>query len=1051
MSFGQGSGGPFGGPPRDGGGSAGAGGAGPFGAFGPFGGAPRGPGDGDGGTGGGGSSAAPRPQGARPGRPSALMLTILSVALLAGLFVLFTQVYTDVLWFDQVGYSEVFWTELLTRAALFLVAGGLMGGAVWLALHLAWRNRRGDAPAHARDSLSQAQRQLEPMRRLVFLAAPVILGVFAGSAAMNAWKTVLLFLHQVPYGQTEPEFGLDIMFFMATLPFLTFVVGFLTSVVLVAGIAGLVIHYLYGAVRVEENGGLTVTRPARTHLAVTLALFLLLQAVTFWLNRYRTAQSQSGSWAGAMYTDVNAVIPTSAILAVTALIVAVLFVWTVFSGQWRLALVGTAVLAITGLVVGTAYPYLVQQYQVKPSERTLESEYIDRNIRMTREAYGLDGVEVTNYEGATAAQAGALAGEAANTANIRLMDPNLISQTFGQLQQFRPYYSFPGTLHVDRYEVDGEPRDVILAARDVSLEDSESWVNRHAIYTHGYGMVVADASEVAAGGRPSFLLSEIPSKGSLADDSQYEPRIYFGLDSPAYSVVGAPEGAPAVERDRPQTSDSGDDTAYTFSGHGGPAVGGLFNKLAYAVKFGAPELLLSSDVNSASQILYDRHPEERVRKVAPYLTVDTNAYPAIVDGRVKWIVDAYTTSDQFPYSTAQQLGTATQDSLNRDQQALLTGQVNYIRNSVKATVDAYDGSVELYAWDEEDPLLTAWQSVYPSALKPYSEMSAALMDHVRYPEDMFKVQRELLGRYHVTAADDFYENNDAWSVPVDPTQEDQNVKQPPYYMTLQVPGQEEPTYSLTSTYIPQITDGSQQRNVLYGFLSAAGDAGTGKDGERSEDYGRLRLLELPRQTTVPGPGQAQANFDSNDTVSRELNLLRQGASQVLNGNMITIPAAGGILYVQPVYVRSSGATSYPTLRKVLVSFGDKVGFADTLQEALDQVFNGDSGAVTPEENQGGGDAGAEPGKPLPADQELSAALAEAQDAIARGQEAMAKGDWAAYGEQQNRLNEALKRATAADDAVRGRAPEGEAPAEGAPAEGSAPSPAPAEASPSTEG
>ena len=1058
MSFGQGGGGPFGGPPRDGGGSAG-GSSGPFGAFGPFGGAPQGPGgDGrDGGQGGGpfgpfgggagGSSAADRPRSGRPGRPSALVLTVIAVAILVGLFVLFTNVYTEVLWFSQLGFTEVFWTEVLAKAALFLLGALGMALAVWLAIRTAWRHRPSDASAAGRDSLSQAQRQLEPIRRLVFLGVPVVLGLFAGSAAMNGWDTVLLFLNQVPYGQADPEFGLDMMFFMATLPFLSLVAGYLTSVVLVAGIAGVLVHYLYGSVRVEEGGGIRVAPAARVHIGVVLALFLLLQAVNFWLNRYRTAQSQTGSWAGALYTDVNAVIPTSAILAVTAVIVAGLFVWTVFSGKWRLPLIGTAVLVITALVVGTAYPFVVQEYQVKPSERTLEAEYISRNIELTREAYGLDAVEVTNYEGVTETEAGALAGEEANTANVRLMDPNLISQTFGQLQQFRPYYAFPNTLHVDRYEVDGQTRDTILAARDVNVDDTQSWVNRHTIYTHGYGMVVADASEVAAGGRPQWLLSEIPTRGPLASDEDYEPRIYFGQNSPSYSVVGAPEGAPAVERDRPQTADSQDDTAYTFSGDGGPSVGGLFNRLAYAVKFGSPELVLSSDVNEASQILYDRDPADRVSKVAPYLTVDTSPYPAIVDGRVQWIVDAYTTSDQFPYSTAQQLGEVTVDSLSQGPNAALQGRVNYIRNSVKATVDAYDGSVTLYAWDDQDPLLQAWQKVYPSSLRPYSEMSAALMDHVRYPEDMFKVQRELLGRYHVTDADDFYENNDAWSVPSDPTR-DGDVKQPPYYMTLQMPGQEEPAFSLTSNYIPQITQGAQQRNVLYGFLSAAGDAGTGEDGVKAEDYGTLRLLELPRSTTVPGPGQAQANFDSNATVSRELNLLRQGASEVLNGNMITLPVAGGVLYVQPVYVRSSGGTTYPTLRKVLVSFGDKVGFADTLQEALDQVFDGDSGAVTPEEGQAGdppqGEDGAAPA-PGSVQEELSAALAEAQDALTRGQERLAEGDWAGYGEQQDRLNEALRRATAADDALDGDAPaDGEAPAEGQPpAEGSeAPSPAP---------
>ena len=1039
MSFGQ-TGGPFGGPPRD------QGPGGPFGGFGPWGGAPDG-GDGasDGGAGGGSSAARTAPRG--PGRPSALLLTVISVAVLVALFVLFTRVYTEVLWFDQLGFTEVFWTEVLTKAALFLAAGALMALAVWLAIRLAWRHRSHEAGPDARDSLSRAQRQLEPMRRLVFVAAPIVLGLFAGSAAMNGWQTVQLFLHQVPYGRTDPEFGMDLMFFMATLPFLTMLVGYLISVVLIAGLAGLAVHYLYGSVGVKENGRLHVSRAARIHVAVTVGLFLLLQAVTFWLNRYRTLQSQSGGWAGAMYTDVNAVIPTSAILAVTAALVAALFVWAAFTGRFRLPLVGTAVLVITALVVGAAYPYIVQQYQVKPSERTLESEYIARNIEMTREAYGLDAVQVSNYEGVTETEAGALAGEEANTANVRLMDPNLISQTFGQLQQFRPYYAFPGTLHVDRYEVDGQTRDTILAARDVNVDDSQSWVNRHTIYTHGYGMVVADASEVAAGGRPQWLLSEIPTRGPLASDADYEPRIYFGQNSPSYSVVGAPEGAPPVERDRPQTADSEDDTAYTFQGDGGPSVGGLFNRLAYAVKFGAPELVLSSDVNAESQILYDRDPMERVRKVAPYLTVDTSAYPAIVDGRVKWIVDAYTTSDQFPYSTAEQLGEATLDALSQGPNAALQGRVNYIRNSVKATVDAYDGSVDLYAWDTEDPLLKAWQEVYPTSLRPYSEMSAALMDHVRYPEDMFKVQRELLGRYHVTDPDDFYENNDAWSVPSDPTRDD-DVKQPPYYMTLRMPGQEEPAFSLTSSYIPQITQNAQQRNVLYGFLSAAGDAGTGEDGVKAEDYGTLRLLELPRSTTVPGPGQAQANFDSNATVSQELNLLRQGASEVLNGNMITLPVAGGILYVQPVYVRSSGGTTYPTLRKVLVSFGDKVGFADTLQGALDQVFDGDSGAVTPEEGQAG--EGGEPADDQPqgtAEQELRAALQEAQDALTQGQERLAEGDWAGYGEQQDRLNEALRRATAADDAVNGEAgAPAPAPAEGAPApapaEGDAAQPAP---------
>ncbi len=1046
MSFGQGFGGLFGGPDDGRGGDRGSGG--PGGPGGLFGSGPSGPGGpgrpgepGRGGTDGGSSTPGGRPSG--PRRPSALVLTIVVVAALVVLFMFFAGIYADVLWYNQIGFSEVFWTEIRTRAVLFLIGGAIMGAAVWLSMWLAWRKRPHNLHSQTRDSLAQYQRQLEPMRRLVFIGIPVVIGFFAGSAAMNAWQDVLLFFNQEAYGAIDPQFGMDYTFYMATLPFLGLVVGYLISVVLIAGIAGLLVHYLYGSIRVKEQGGIAVERPARVHIAVFAALFLLLQGANYWLNRYRTLQSQDGNWAGALYTDVHAVIPTSMILAIAAVLVAILFVVTAFTGRWRISLVGTAVLVVAAIVAGAAYPFLIQEYQVKPSEETLEQDYIARNIEHTREAYGLSEVEATQYAGSTEAQAGSLEGEAANTENIRLMDPNLLSRTFGQLQQFRPYYYFPDTLHVDRYEVEGESQDTIISVRDVNVDPTSSWVNQHIIYTHGYGVVAADASEVAAGGRPSFLLSGIPTSGELGDDDAYEPRIYFGTNSPSYSIVGAPEDAPARERDRPQDARSEQDTSYTFTGDGGPSVGSLFNQLIYAIKFGSTEILLSSDVTSESQILYDRDPVERIEKVAPYLTVDSNAYPAIVDGRVQWIVEGYTTSDSFPYSTAQQLDSATRDALNTDAATNLTGRVNYIRNSVKATVDAYDGSVTLYAWDEEDPLLKAWQKVYPSSLRPYSEMSANLMDHVRYPEDMFKVQRELLGRYHVTNPVDFYQNNDAWSVPADPTQDDPTVKQPPYYMTLRMPGKDEPAFSLTSTFIPQITQGAQQRNVLYGFLSATGDAGTGKDGEKAEGYGHLQLLELPRQTAIPGPGQAQANFDSNAQVSQELNLLRQGASEVINGNLITLPVAEGILYVQPVYIQSTGPTSYPTLRKVLVAFGEEVGFANTLQEALDQVFQGDSGASTADGADGPSpEPGSQPQVPenQSEQEKLSQALTDANEAIQASEEALAAGDWAAYGEAQRRLNDALTRATEADDAIRGASSgdaDGEAPADGAepPADG----------------
>ena len=348
-----------------------------------------------------------------------------------------------------------------------------------------------------------------------------------------------------------------------------------------------------------------------------------------------------------------------------------------------------------------------------------------------------------------------------------------------------------------------------------------------------------------------------------------------------------------ASRTGPPAKEGDGETQYTFTGNGGPNVGSFFNKLLYAIKFQSSDLLLSDGVNAESQILYDRNPRDRVEKVAPYLTVDGNAYPAVVDGRVKWIVDGYTTSQYYPYSQQEQLSAATADSQTAASRtvALPNSSVNYIRNSVKATVDAYDGSVTLYAWDDQDPVLKAWQKIFPTSLKPYSEMSGALMSHVRYPEDLFKVQRELLGRYHVTHPDSFYTNIDAWTVPNDPTVKDE-VKQPPFYMSLQMPDQDKPAFQLTSSFIPQVVNGNA-RNVLYGFLAADSDAGNQK-GVKADSYGQLRLLQIPPETQVPGPGQAQNKFNSDPTVSQALNLLRQGASAVLNGNLLTLPVGGGM-------------------------------------------------------------------------------------------------------------------------------------------------------------
>ncbi|GAA4370268.1 UPF0182 family protein [Paeniglutamicibacter cryotolerans] len=953
------------------------------------------------------------------------MPTIIAIGVLVAAFVFFASIYADVLWFSQLGFAQVFWTEYLTKAAIFLAAFLLMGGALWISLRIAYKARPVYAPDNARqDNLQRYQSQLEPMRRLLMIGVPVVVGGFAAAAVTSQWKEVLLFINQVPFGDVDPRFGMDLGFYVNTLPFLGLVIGYLISVVLIAGIAGLLTHYLYGGIRIEERGGIVIGKAARIHTGVFAALFLLLQAGNFWLGRFSTLLSQDGRVAGALYTDVHAVIPTKAILAIAAVLVAILFIVAAFMGRWKLPIIGTAMLLVTVVVAGGIYPFIIQKYQVVPSEKNLEREYIADNISMTRQAYGLSDIEVTSYPAKVNAVKDALAKDSATTTNIRLLDPNLVSSAFAQLQQFRTYYKFAPTLNVDRYAIDGKVEDTVIAVRELSVDTTDSWVNQHITYTHGYGIVAAYGNKVASGGRPDFMLEGIPTEGVLGSDKTYEPRIYFGELSPDYSVVGGPDGWDPRELDRPQSGSDSADTRNTFSGNGGPNVGNYFNRLVYALKFGSTDLLLSDAINAKSQILYDRTPKERVQKVAPYLTVDSNAYPAIIDGRVKWIVDAYTTSANYPYSTAQQLETAVTDSLTGGTRTnALSGQVNYIRNSVKATVDAYDGSVDLYAWEPDEPQLQAWQKIFPSTIKPYSQMSGELMSHVRYPEDLFKVQRELLGKYHVTSPDSFYDSNDAWAVPNDPTtQQAANApKQPPYYLSLKMPGQVKEAFSLTSTFIPQTSAGGQQRNVLFGFLAADADAGP-EAGKKADSYGKLRLLDLPRNTSIPGPGQAQQNFDSNTTVSTQLNLLRQGASQLKNGNLLSLPVGGGILYVQPVYIQSTGQTAYPTLRKVLVSFGDKVGFADTLSEALNQIFQGDSGAVTSDGGSGTGETTkpTKPGATQTEAQKLSQALEDANAAIQAGQAALAKGDFATYGTEQKKLEGALTRATEAQDAITGK-------------------------------
>ncbi|WP_203230659.1 UPF0182 family membrane protein [Agromyces humi] len=942
-----------------------------------------------------------------PRRRAPIAITIGVVALLLIAFFVFVGLYADVLWYDQLGFVDVLTTEWVARLVLFLIGFLAMAVPVWASIQIAYRTR----PVYAKlnSQLDRYQEVFEPLRRLAMYGIPVVLGIFAGVSTSSRWELTLTWLNRTPFGTNDPQFGFDIGFFVFELPFYRSIVGFASAVVLLSLLLVIATNYLYGSIRVSGRE-VVISKSARIQIAVTAGLYLLLQGVSIWFDQYATVTENSTLITGAGYTDVNAVIPGRQILAAAAVGVAILFFVTALIGRWRLPLVGVALLVVSSLIIGSLYPWIIQRFQVDPSARSLEAPYIERSIDLTREAYGVADIETIPFEAKTDAEPGALRSDAATTANIRLMDPLVISPAFQQLEQFRQYYQFPEALDVDRYDIDGTTQDTVVAVRDLALSglgDAETWFNSHVVYTHGYGLVAAAGNQRSVDGQPVFLQSGIPSAGTLGD---FEPRVYFGEESPAYSIVGAPEGEDPVELDYPAGGESDQQTQTTFEGDGGPKLDNVFTKLVYALKFQSEQIFLSEAVNDESQILYDRDPIDRVKKVAPYLTIDSDTYPSVVDGRIVWIVDGYTLTDQYPYSNKVSMSEAIADSEGLPQ-SLPFDEVNYIRNSVKATVDAYDGSVTLYAWDDEDPILQTWQKIFPNSLKPMSEMSGALMSHVRYPADLFKMQRAVLGRYHVTDPSSFYSREDAWTTPNDPTAgANSTLLQPPYYLTMQMPGQEEPAYSLYSTFIPEAR-GDQSRNVLRGYLAVDSDAGA-SDGERSDGYGKLRLLTLPEDDNVPGPGQVQNTFNGDPTVSQSLNLLKQGQSEVINGNLLTVPVGGGLLYVQPVYVKSTGNTSYPLLQKVLVAFGDQIAFQDTLDAALDVLFGGDSGAeagdnavdpnATPTTPPDDGTAVA----PQPSD-EVQALLNQASQALKNKQAALSEGDWAAYGAADAQLAEII--------------------------------------------
>ena len=925
-------------------------------------------------------------------RVSPLTITFIVLFVLTSILFSLSGFYADLLWFRSVGFVDVWQTSLFTKIFLFIGFGLATAAIISLNIYLAFRKRPVYVPVSVEaDNLERYRAQLEPIRRLASIGIFLVIFYFAGTAGTRFWQQWLLFRNSTDFGQVDPQFGLDISFFAFKLPMYQALIGWGISTIVLAIIAAAAVHYIYGGIRTQVKEERT-TVAARVQLSILLGLLVLLKAVAYWFDRYALTLKEGRLITGLTYSDVNALLPAKSILAAIAVICSLLFFANIIRKSWLLPTAGVALMVIASVLIAGVYPAAIQQFQVKPSESTKEAPFIQRNIDATRDAYGLSKVEVTDYQATVTTSAGQLANDAATIANIRLMDPNVLSSTFRQLQQIKPYYAFADSLDIDRYKIDGKERDVVVAVRELNIDGnpSRNWINDHLVYTHGFGIVGAFGNTVDADGKPTFTVGDIPPTKGLGE---FQPRVYFGENVPDYSIIGGPAASNPVELDYPDDNSPNGQKNYTYTGKGGVPMGSLFTRLLFAIKYQEQRIVLSNLINSESKILFNRNPRERVAKVAPWLTIDGDPYPAIIDGKILWIIDGYTTSAGYPNSRVVNLAN-TGDALTSRSNAVSSlddRNVNYIRNSVKATVDAYDGTVSLYQWDDKDPVLSTWSKAFPGSVKPRSEISADLLAHVRYPEDMFRVQRDILSAYHVTTADAFYGGQDFWRVPLDPSSFGANsANQPPYYLTMQIPGQSKPTFSLYTPFVPR--GGRENLTALAVVNSDAGD-----------EYGKITVLQLPRSTNIAGPSQVSSNFEAKPEVATSLSLLRQGGSDVVLGNLLTLPVGKGLLYVQPVYVRATGNTAaYPLLQKVLVSFGDQIGFSETLQGALDQVFGGNSGTTVSDNQQSTSTPGG-----AGTSQAIRAAISSLQSAYADLEAAQKRLDGAAEDRARARVKAAI--------------------------------------------
>jgi uncharacterized membrane protein (UPF0182 family) len=857
------------------------------------------------------------------------------------LFGVAVRIIATQMWFDSVDHGSAYRTMVEAQILLFCifaVIGGVLSGLTMVAL----RRLRSPLPVSADDdTIRWIFRKYEPrLSRVLVLLAVVVPAVLVGRSAAGGWQTYLLWRHASAWHATDPLFHKDISFFVEVNPFHVMVVALLAKAVTYALWIAAVGGYWYGGWRLR-GGGRKVTGDFTRLLSLLLAGYVALKAVNYWLARYALVTSGRGGITGPSYTDVHAALPSKYVLMAIAIVCALALLANAMLADrvrpfGRVRTLATVVVVVLGAsaLFGSAWPALEFHYREAPSAAKLDLSEIAHNEQATRTAFGLNGdVTTRSYNASTPTNTSALVQLADTTAQTPLIDPNQLSPTFNVEQQIQAYYGFKSTLDIGNYALGGRQQDVALAVRELQMNaiPHQSWVNNHLVYTHGYGVVAAPTTELdPKTNNPLFLDGGIPPDQQIPVT---RPQVYFGpaFGSSSYAIVGQPATSRAqVEFDHPGGSGSSSSTHSTFQGDGGIPIGSTLRRLLFAMQLNDPNIFFSSEVNSASQLLMLRSPRARVAKLAPWLTLDGDVYPAVVDGSIKWIVDGYTTSSNYPDSQEVNLHSASATNLtaNGASVAQPNRQVNYLQNSVKAVVDAYTGKVSLYEWNQDqhpDPLLKAWESVFPGLVQPQSSIPTDLLSQLRYPTDLFNVQRYLLAKYHVTQPSNFYSGNDFWSVPTDVTasanSNSSGAPIPSKYMSMSLDGSGVQQYSLSS---PMVT---LNRRQLTAFVAV--------DARPGPDYGKITVLNFPATSDSESPSQVQNDIESDTAITDELTLQRGGNSKVVLGELDAIPVAGRMLYVEPVYTRSNGNASFPILRHVIALYGNgDPSFDDTLGQAV---------------------------------------------------------------------------------------------------------------------